>query len=73
VPRAEAAGARLATLGVDAEISFRTAAERAAFTDELAATVTRLVARYHDPSAPGAPACRLVVAAHPVPDPREAA
>jgi DNA-binding transcriptional ArsR family regulator len=69
--RADAAGSRLATLGIDTEISFRSAAERAAFTDELAAAVTTLAARYHDPSAPGARPHRLVVAAHPVPEPRE--
>ena len=70
--RAESADRRLATLGVDVEISFRSAAERAAFSDELAATVTRLVSRYHDAAAPGARPHRLVVAAHPVPDSKEA-
>jgi DNA-binding transcriptional ArsR family regulator len=69
--RADAAGSRLATLGIDTEISFRSAAEWAAFTDELAAAVTTLAARYHDPSASGARPHRLVVAAHPVPEPRE--
>jgi DNA-binding transcriptional ArsR family regulator len=62
---------RLATLALDSEISFRSAAERAAFTDELTAAVTRLVARYHDASAPGSRPHRLVVAAHPVPDPKD--
>ncbi len=58
---------RLATLGIDAEIRFRSAAERAAFTDELAAAVTSLVSRYHDESAPDGRPHRLVVAAHPLP------
>src|SRR5918992_2864913 len=58
---------RLATLGIDAEIRFRSAAERAAFTDELAAVVTSLVSRYHDESAPDGRPHRLVVAAHPLP------
>jgi DNA-binding transcriptional ArsR family regulator len=65
--RAEHEGKRVATLGLDAEISFRSAAERAAFTDELTAAVADLVARYHDASAPGARPHRLVVAAHPLP------
>jgi DNA-binding transcriptional ArsR family regulator len=69
--RAETADRRLATLGLDAEISFRSPAERAAFTDELGAAVTRLVARYHDASAPGSRPHRLVVAAYPIPDTKE--
>jgi DNA-binding transcriptional ArsR family regulator len=69
--RAETSDKRLATLGIDTDISFRSPAERAAFTDELAAAVTRLVARYHDASAPGSRPHRLVVAAYPVPDSKE--
>jgi DNA-binding transcriptional ArsR family regulator len=69
--RAESGRQRLATLALDSEISFRSAAERAAFTEELTAAVTRLVARYHDASAPGSRAHRLVVAAHPVPDTKD--
>jgi DNA-binding transcriptional ArsR family regulator len=71
VRRAEAADKRLATLAIDAEIRFRSAAERAAFTDELGAAVAGLVARYHDASAPGSRRHRLVVAAHPIDDGRE--
>jgi DNA-binding transcriptional ArsR family regulator len=69
--RAESDRQRLATLALDSEISFRSAAERAAFTEELTAAVRRLVARYHDASAPGSRPHRLVVAAHPVPDPKD--
>ena len=58
---------RLATLTLDAEVRFRSAVERAAFTEELAAAVARLVARYHDPAAPGGRPHRLMVAAHPLP------
>ncbi len=67
--RAGAAGRRLATLSLDCEVRFRSAAERAAFSRELAEAVTRLVARYHDESAPGGRAHRLVVVAHPLPRP----
>jgi DNA-binding transcriptional ArsR family regulator len=65
--RADDEGKRLPTLTLDAEVRFRSAAERAAFTEELAAAVARLVARYHDPAAPGGRPHRLVVAAHPLP------
>jgi DNA-binding transcriptional ArsR family regulator len=67
--RAHATGKRLATLSIDTEVRFRSAEERAAFTDELTRAVTDLVARYHDAAAPGGRAHRLVVAAHPLPDP----
>lgn len=57
---------RLATLAIDAEIRFRSAADRAAFSQELAAHVAALAARYHDESAPGGRPHRLVVLAHPL-------
>ena len=67
--RADRAGKRLPTLALDTEIRFRSAAERAEFAEELTATVTGLVSRYHDAAAPGGRAHRLVVAAHPLPRP----
>ncbi len=69
--RAEAEGKRLPTLGLDAEITFRSAAARAEFTDELATAVAGLVTRFHDDSAPGGRRHRLVVAAHPLPQPTD--
>jgi hypothetical protein len=65
--RATETGKRLATLAVDTEIRFRSATERAAFTAELTEAVTKLVAKYHDASAPGGRPHRLVVVAHPLP------
>jgi DNA-binding transcriptional ArsR family regulator len=65
--RAERTGKRLPVLAIDTEIRFRSAAERAVFTDELAAAVTGLVSRYHDAAAPGGRSHRLLVAAHPLP------
>jgi DNA-binding transcriptional ArsR family regulator len=64
---ADRSGKRLATLALDTEIRFRSAAERAAFTQELTSAVTDLASRYHDETAPGGRAHRLLVAAHPVP------
>lgn len=58
---------RLPTLSLDTEIRFRSAAERAAFSDELVYAVKTLAARYHDASAPGGRSHRLVVVAHPLP------
>lgn len=65
-------GKRLPTLSVDTEIRFRSAADRAAFSNDLAKAVTTLAARYHDESAPGGRTHRLVVVAHPLPhEPRK--
>ncbi len=67
VRRATATDKRLATLAVDAEVRFRCAADRAAFSHELTEAITHLVAKYHDAAAPGGRAHRLVVVAHPLP------
>ena len=67
VRRANDAGKRLATLAVDTEVRFRSATDRAAFSNELTEAITTLVAKYHDASAPGGRAHRLVVVAHPLP------
>ena len=61
------AGKRLATLSLDTQVSFRSAADRAKFTRELTDAVSGLVARYHDADAPGGRAFRLIVMAHPLP------
>jgi DNA-binding transcriptional ArsR family regulator len=56
---------RVATFALDGQVRFASAAERAAFAEELATAVAGLVARYHDPTAPGGREHRLVVAIHP--------
>jgi DNA-binding transcriptional ArsR family regulator len=56
---------RLATFAIDGEVRFATAADRAAFADELARAVTDLVGRYHDETAPAGRRYRVVVAVHP--------
>ena len=61
------AGKCLATLSLDTQVSFRSAADRAKFTRELTDAVSGLVARYHDADAPGGRAYRLIVMAHPLP------
>lgn len=67
VRRADEEKKRLATLSVDTEVRFRSATDRAEFTAELTEAVAKLVSKYHDASAPGGRAHRLVVVAHPLP------
>jgi DNA-binding transcriptional ArsR family regulator len=64
--RAKEANKRLPTLSVDTVVRFRSPADRAAFSEELAGTVAKLVSRYHDASVPGGRAHRLVIVAHPL-------
>jgi DNA-binding transcriptional ArsR family regulator len=64
---ADRAGKRLATLSLDTQVSFRSAADRAKFTRELTDAISGLVARYHDADAPSGRAYRLIVMAHPLP------
>ncbi len=67
IRRAREAGKQLATLTVDTVIRFRSPQERAAFTHELTEEINRLVAKYHDETAPGGRPHRLVLMAHPLP------
>jgi DNA-binding transcriptional ArsR family regulator len=53
---------RVATFAIDGEIRFATAADRAAFAEELAEAVTTLVGKYHGESGRDH---RLLVAIHP--------
>jgi DNA-binding transcriptional ArsR family regulator len=59
------AGKPLATFAMDGEVRFASAADRAAFVEELTAAVTSLVGRYHDEHAPHGRGHRVVVALHP--------
>jgi DNA-binding transcriptional ArsR family regulator len=59
------AGQPLATFGLDAEVRFASAADRAAFAEELTTTIAALVSRYHDEHAPGGRDHRIVLAIHP--------
>ncbi|PZG09834.1 ArsR/SmtB family transcription factor [Nonomuraea aridisoli] len=56
---------RVATFALDGEVRFASAADRAAFAEELTQCVTALVSKYHDESAEGGRDHRLVVAVHP--------
>jgi DNA-binding transcriptional ArsR family regulator len=59
------AGKPLATFALDGTVRFASAADRAAFAQELAAAVTALVSRYHDENAAGGRDHRVIVAIHP--------
>jgi DNA-binding transcriptional ArsR family regulator len=65
--RADTARQPLATLSIDADICFASAATRAAFTQELRECVIALSAKYHDERAAGGRWHRLMVAAYPRP------
>ncbi|MEO3787393.1 helix-turn-helix domain-containing protein [Actinocorallia sp. B10E7] len=62
---AERARKRVATFAIDGEVRFASAADRAAFAEELAGAVTALVSKYHDESAEKGRDHRIVVAVHP--------
>jgi predicted ArsR family transcriptional regulator len=68
---ADAAGKPMATMSIDTDIRFASAADRSAFAAELTNAVTVLAARYHDEHAPNGRWHRLVVAAHQRPAPIE--
>ncbi|MCW2890016.1 MAG: hypothetical protein QOE54_1589 [Streptosporangiaceae bacterium] len=56
---------RVATFAIDGEVRFASAADRAAFAEELAGAVTALVSKYHDESVEHGRDHRIVVAVHP--------
>ena len=58
---------RLPTLSIDTVIRFRSAADRAEFSQALTRAITNLAARYHDGQAPGGRPHRLVAVAYPMP------
>jgi DNA-binding transcriptional ArsR family regulator len=56
---------RVATFALDGEVRFASAADRAAFAQELAQAVAGLVSKYHDATAQGGRDHRVIVAVHP--------
>jgi DNA-binding transcriptional ArsR family regulator len=71
VRRADDEGKRLATLSIESEVRFRSAADRAAFSAELTEAIASLVSKYHDESAPHGRDPRLVGVAHPYAKPSD--
>lgn len=56
---------RVATFALDGEVRFASAADRAAFAEELANAVAALISKYHDGSAERGRDHRVIVAVHP--------
>jgi DNA-binding transcriptional ArsR family regulator len=65
IGRAREAGQPLASFGIDTEIEFATAADRAAFVAQLSERVQALIATHHSAGAQGARKHRLILALHP--------
>ncbi len=62
---ADRAKQRLATFAMDGEVTFASAADRAAFVAELAEGTALLMEKYHSANASGGRKHRIVVALHP--------
>ncbi|MFJ4098460.1 winged helix-turn-helix domain-containing protein [Amycolatopsis japonica] len=56
---------RVATFAIDGEVRFSSAADRAAFAEELTVAITNLVSKFHDEGAEQGRDHRIVVAVHP--------
>lgn len=67
--RADQAGKKLPTLTLHADVRFATPTAQHAFAKELAETVSRLVTKYHDDTAPRGRSFRLMAGAWPAPAP----
>ena len=65
IGRSRRARRPLATFGIDTEIRFASASDRAAFAAGLSDAVESLVSEYHDEFAAGGRKHRLIVALHP--------
>ncbi len=63
--RAGRAGKRIATLTLETEIRFASAEARAAFAEELTASIAQLAAKYHNERAEGGRRFRLIAASYP--------
>jgi DNA-binding transcriptional ArsR family regulator len=63
--RARRAGKRVATLTLETEIRFASAESRAAFAEEMTASIAHLAAKYHNDQAEGGRRFRLLSAVYP--------
>ncbi len=63
----------VATFTMEGRIRFASAADRAAFAEELAAAVSTLVGKYHDETSPTGRDHRVIVAVHPATTPHPGA
>ncbi len=63
--RADRAGKRLSTLTLETQVRFATAADRHAFSEELATAVAQISAKYHNETVEGGRPFRLVLGCFP--------
>jgi DNA-binding transcriptional ArsR family regulator len=63
--RADRAGKKLATLSLQTEVRFASAADRKAFTEELTSEIARLTAKYHDDKSEAGRTFKFVVGGYP--------
>ena len=63
--RAEKAGKKLATFTLETEVKFASAAGLNAFSEELANSVARLVAKYHDEKTRGGRLYKFIIGSYP--------
>jgi DNA-binding transcriptional ArsR family regulator len=64
---ADAAGKRLATLGLEAELHFETPRQRREFTEDLLEAVEGVLLKHERPRRPGSRAFRMILGAFPEP------
>ncbi|HXW04122.1 MAG TPA: winged helix-turn-helix domain-containing protein [Vicinamibacterales bacterium] len=62
---ADAQAKRIPTLSIEADVRFATPSAQRAFADALTSAVGKLVARYHDPHAPGGRTFRIFAGGYP--------
>jgi DNA-binding transcriptional ArsR family regulator len=65
VAGAARANKTVATFAIEGEVRFASAADRAAFADEVTRALTALVGKYHDERAAGGRTHRVILAVHP--------
>ncbi|MFN7935780.1 MAG: helix-turn-helix domain-containing protein [Bryobacteraceae bacterium] len=63
--RAQKQNKRIATMTLQVDVRFASAAHRNAFAEELTASIANLVTRYHDEHAEGGRNFRFLIGAHP--------
>ncbi len=63
--RAQKQNKRIATMTLEVDVRFASAAHRNAFAEELTQTLAALVSRYHDEKAEGGRTFRFLLGAHP--------
>lgn len=67
--RADETGKKLPTLSLESEVRFASRGKQAAFAEDLTRLLKRLLARYHDETAPAGRRFRVLLTSYPKPRP----